>query len=94
MIGHCDCNNFYVSCFRVFMPELVGRPVGVLSSGDGCIVARSNELKAMGVANGTPVFQLPHEVRAYSRSGCFACACSFKQIPRRHAGSALSVSGL
>lgn len=63
MIGHCDCNNFYVSCFRVFMPELVGRPVGVLSSGDGCIVARSNELKAMGVANGTPVFQLPHEVR-------------------------------
>lgn len=63
MIGHCDCNNFYVSCFRVFMPELMGRPVGVLSSGDGCIVARSNELKALGVANGTPVFQLPQAVR-------------------------------
>lgn len=58
MIGHCDCNNFYVSCFRVFMPKLEGRPVGVLSSGDGCLVARSNELKALGVPNGIPVFQL------------------------------------
>lgn len=60
MIGYCDCNNFYVSCFRVFMAELLGRPVGGLSSGDGCLVARSNELKAMGVTNGRPVFNLPH----------------------------------
>jgi len=63
MIGLCDCNNFYVSCFRVFMPALRGRPVGVLSSNDGCIVARSNELKALGVRMGTPAFQLPPDVR-------------------------------
>ncbi|SFI13663.1 Y-family DNA polymerase [Modicisalibacter xianhensis] len=63
MIGHCDCNNFYVSCFRVFMPQLRGRPVGVLSSNDGCLVARSNELKALGVPNGMPAFQLSPEVR-------------------------------
>ncbi len=63
MIGHCDCNNFYVSCFRVFMPELRGRPVGVLAGGGGCIVARSNELKALGVPNGLPAFQLPPDVR-------------------------------
>jgi len=63
MIGHCDCNNFYVSVFRVFMPALKGRPVGVLSSGDGCLVARSNELKALGVPNGIPVFQLAPDIR-------------------------------
>lgn len=44
-----DCNNFFVSCERVFRPDLEGKPVVVLSSGDGCIVARSNEVKALGV---------------------------------------------
>jgi DNA polymerase V len=49
-----DCNNFYVSCERVFCPSLEGRPVVVLSNNDGCIIARSNEAKALGFAMGDP----------------------------------------
>ena len=52
-----DCNNFYVSCERLFRPELNGRPVVVLSNNDGCIVARSNEVKALGIAMGAPYFK-------------------------------------
>jgi DNA polymerase V len=52
-----DCNNFYVSCERVFNPKLEGRPVVVLSNNDGCVVARSNEVKALGVKMGTPAFK-------------------------------------
>lgn len=58
MIGLIDCNNFYVSCERVFQPRLEGLPVGVLSNNDGCVIARSNELKALGVEMGTPAFEL------------------------------------
>lgn len=58
MIGLVDGNNFFVSCERVFNPRLRARPVAVLSNNDGCCVARSNELKALGVAMGTPYFQL------------------------------------
>lgn len=53
-----DCNNFYVSCERVFAPKLEGVPVGVLSNNDGCFVARSNELKALGVKMGQPLFEV------------------------------------
>lgn len=53
-----DGNNFYVSCERVFNPQLEGRPVVVLSNNDGCAVARSNEVKALGVKMGTPWFQI------------------------------------
>jgi len=52
-----DCNNFYVSCERVFQPELKGRPVVVLSNNDGCIVARSEEVKRLGVPMGAPAFK-------------------------------------
>ncbi|HTH72065.1 MAG TPA: Y-family DNA polymerase [Candidatus Pristimantibacillus sp.] len=52
-----DCNNFFVSCERLFRPELEGRPVVVLSSNDGCVVARSNEAKALGIPMGAPAFQ-------------------------------------
>ncbi len=58
MYGICDCDNCYVSCERVFRPDLVGKPVVVLSNNDGCVVARSNEAKKMGVKEGTPYFQL------------------------------------
>jgi len=51
-----DCNNFYVSCERAFNPKLWGRPVIVLGNNDGCIIARSNEAKALGVPMGWPVF--------------------------------------
>ena len=52
-----DCNNFYVSCERLFRPELQKRPVVVLSNNDGCIVARSNEIKALGIPMGEPYFR-------------------------------------
>ncbi len=52
-----DCNNFFVSCERVFRPDLEGRPVVVLSSNDGCAVARSNEAKALGIPMGAPAFK-------------------------------------
>ncbi len=53
-----DCNNFFVSCERVFRPELENRPVIVLSSNDGCAIARSNEAKALGIKMGQPFFQI------------------------------------
>ena len=52
-----DCNNFYASCERVFNPELEGKPIVVLSNNDGCIVARSNEAKALGIPMGAPYFK-------------------------------------
>lgn len=52
-----DCNNFYASCERVFRPDLEGKPVAVLSNNDGCIVARSREVKDLGVPMGTPFFK-------------------------------------
>lgn len=58
-----DCNNFFVSCERVFDPRLEGRPVVVLSNNDGCIIARSNEAKALGIAMGEPLFKVRAEIR-------------------------------
>lgn len=58
MIGLLDCNNFYVSCERVFNPKLENKAVVVLSNNDGCVVARSNEAKALGIGMGTPFFQI------------------------------------
>lgn len=56
-IGLLDANNFFVSCERRANPALNGRPVVVLSGNDGCIIARSNEVKALGVPMGAPYFQ-------------------------------------
>src|SRR5262245_22917451 len=53
-----DCNNFYVSCERVFNPKLMGRPVVVLSNNDGCAIARSNEAKQIGISMGAPYFEI------------------------------------
>ena len=58
VIALADCNNFYVSCERVFRPHLHDRPVIVLSNNDGCAVARSNEAKALGVPMGAPYHQV------------------------------------
>ena len=58
MIGVCDCNNFFVSCERVFNPSLNGEPVVVLSNNDGCIISRSNEAKRLGIKMGQPYFQI------------------------------------
>ena len=66
-----DVNNFYVSCERVFQPKLEGMPMVVLSNNDGCAVARSAEVKALGIKTGTPWFQMEeiakkHGIQAYS----------------------------
>ena len=58
MYALVDCNNFFVSCERVFRPGLEGKAVVVLSNNDGCVVARSNESKAMGIKMGTPYYQI------------------------------------
>jgi DNA polymerase V len=60
-----DCNNFYVSCERVFNPRLEGRPVIVLSNNDGCAVARSNEAKALGIGMGEPYFKIKETLLAH-----------------------------
>jgi len=61
MYGIIDCDNCYVSCERVFRPDLNDKPVVVLSNNDGCVVARSNEAKQMGIKAGTPYFQLAQQ---------------------------------
>lgn len=60
MIALVDCNNFYVSCERVFAPKLEKRPVVVLSNNDGCVIARSEEAKALGIKMGTPYFKIDY----------------------------------
>jgi DNA polymerase V len=57
MFALVDCNNFYASCERVFQPQLEGKPVVILSNNDGCVIARSNEAKALGIPMGAPTFQ-------------------------------------
>ena len=60
-----DCNNFYVSCERLFRPDLIGKPVVVLSNNDGCIVSRSPEAKALGIPMGAPEFQVRSLIKKY-----------------------------
>jgi DNA polymerase V len=71
LIALVDCNNFYVSCERVFRPDLIEKPVAVLSNNDGCIVARSQEVKDFGVKMGVPLFQIQqlvnqHQIQLFS----------------------------
>ena len=66
MFALADCNNFFVSCERVFRPDLQGKPVIVLSSNDGCAVARSNEAKALGIKMGAPFFKIRDIVEKYN----------------------------
>ncbi|MDF1611628.1 Y-family DNA polymerase [Stygiobacter electus] len=71
MFSLIDCNNFYASCERVFRPDLNGKPVVVLSNNDGCVIARSNEAKALGIPMGAPAFQyedvfVKHNVHVFS----------------------------
>ena len=63
MIALLDCNNFYVSCERLFNPRLLNRPVVVLSNNDGCVISRSNEAKKMGIKMGEPIFKIKHIIK-------------------------------
>ncbi|ADZ91085.1 translesion error-prone DNA polymerase V subunit UmuC [Marinomonas mediterranea] len=60
-----DCNNFYASCEKLFRPDLKYKPVAVLSNNDGCIVARSKEVKALGIKMGVPVFKIRDEIEKH-----------------------------
>ncbi|WP_100635753.1 translesion error-prone DNA polymerase V subunit UmuC [Marinomonas sp. ef1] len=60
-----DCNNFYASCEKLFRPDLKHTPIVVLSNNDGCIVARSKEVKALGIKMGVPMFQVQDEIRKH-----------------------------
>ena len=70
MFSLVDCNNFYASCERVFNPSLNGKPVVVLSNNDGCVIARSNEAKALGVPMGAPAFELKEMFRKNNIQVC------------------------
>jgi DNA polymerase V len=63
MYALVDCNNFYASCERVFQPQLVGKPVAILSNNDGCVISRSEEAKAVGIAMGVPAFKIKELVK-------------------------------
>ena len=71
MFALIDCNNFYASCERVFNPKLIGKPVAILSNNDGCVISRSNEVKALGIPMGAPAFKYDsvfkkHNVHVFS----------------------------
>jgi DNA polymerase V len=66
LIALVDCNNFYVSCERLFRPDLLDRPVAVLSNNDGCIVSRSQEVKDLGIKMAVPVYQVRHLVKQHN----------------------------
>jgi DNA polymerase V len=69
-IALVDCNNFYVSCERLFNPKLINRPVVVLSNNDGCIVARSNEAKKLGIPMGAPLFMYKDIIESQNVAVC------------------------
>ena len=66
MYALVDCNNFYASCERVFQPQYVGKPVVILSNNDGCIISRSYEAKALGIAMGAPEFKVRNELKQHN----------------------------
>jgi DNA polymerase V len=64
MIALVDCNNFYASCERVFKPSIKRLPVVVLSNNDGCVIARSNEAKDLGIPMGAPAFKFKEVIES------------------------------
>ena len=66
MLALIDCNNFYASCERLFRPDLRRQPIVVLSNNDGCVVARSDESKALGIPMGVPFFKIKEQVRVHN----------------------------
>ena len=74
MVGLIDCDNFFCSCERVFRPDLAGKPVVVLSNNDGCVVARSKEVKEMGIPEGLPYYQL---MQQYPNAGIVAFSSNY-----------------
>lgn len=82
-IGVLDCNNFFVSCERLFRPDLWQRPVIVLSSNDGCVVARSQEVKDMGIPMGVPYFQVKDTLQKAGTTVFSSHFALYRDISRR-----------
>lgn len=82
-IGLLDCNNFFVSCERLFRPDLMGKPVIVLSNNDGCVVARSQEVKDIGVLMGVPYFHIKDIVKKHHISVFSSHFSLYRDISRR-----------
>ena len=74
MYALIDCNNFYASCERAFNPKLNGVPIVVLSNNDGCVIARSNEAKALGILMGEPYFKMRDLAKA---NGVVVCSSNY-----------------
>lgn len=74
MVGLIDCDNFFCSCERVFRPDLADKPIVVLSNNDGCVVARSKEVKAMGIRDCMPYYQL---LEQYPNAGIVAFSSNY-----------------
>ena len=83
MLALCDANNFFVSCERLYRPELWNRPVVVLSSNDGCIISRSNEVKAMGIPMGQPYYQVEGLLRQKGVAVCSGNLALYKEISEK-----------
>lgn len=82
-IGVLDCNNFFVSCERLFRPDLVGKPVVVLSSNDGCVVARSQEIKDIGIPMGVPYFHIKDTLKKAEATTFSSHFALYRDISRR-----------
>lgn len=83
LIALLDCNNFFVSCERLFRPDLLSKPVVVLSSNDGCVVARSKEIKDKGIPMGVPYFQIKDTLREMG-AVCFSSHFAlYRDVSRR-----------
>jgi len=83
VVALVDCNNFYASCERVFAPGLEGKAVVVLSNNDGCVVARSNEAKTLGIAAGIPAFKIDRLIRSGEAYACSSNYSLYGDMSRR-----------
>ena len=66
MIALADCNNFYASCERIFNPKIYNKPIIILSNNDGCVIARSNEAKSLGIKMGIPAFKIKNIIKNHN----------------------------
>ncbi len=83
LVGLLDCNNFFVSCERVFRPDWRTRPVIVLSSNDGCVIARSQEIKDRGIPMGVPYFKIKDSLKDNDTVVCSANLALYRDFSRR-----------
>ncbi|EMM2237730.1 DNA polymerase V subunit UmuC, partial [Pseudomonas aeruginosa] len=83
IFGLIDCHSCYVSCERIFNPKLIGKPVVVLSNNDGAVVARSDEVKKLGVKMGTPFFQIKPLVDKGQIIACSSNYALYQDISNR-----------